>query len=295
MAENESEIVELAAKALAERKGISEAEAKLYISALKEQYGEEEYTKMLSVLGGIVQTIKDMPPQVQESLVRLTTSQIAQPRDNLEELAMKLGMIKTLLGGDNEKIEELEKKISELLENKQKEEMMQMIQQINEQLNAQIQVLQSRLDALMSTQTNNKPKGDTLDELLEEIREVEEKRLKLRELLGVKDSEDLDVERARKVLESMGYKIQGPMTPEEYEQLLQRREAEWMKRLEEAVNQTRQLTMKEAEERFRREKLLTDFAANIISALFENMTPQEKGGIANVIKKGLGMLKGQQG
>ena len=41
--------------------------------------------------------------------------------------------------------------------------------------------------------------------------------------------------------------------------------------------------------------MLTDFAANIISALFENMTPQEKGGIANAIKKGLGMLKGQQG
>ncbi|MDP7976869.1 MAG: hypothetical protein RAK25_07065, partial [TACK group archaeon] len=165
----------------------------------------------------------------------------------------------------------------------------------NDQLNAQMQVLQQRLDALTVAQKAEVPRGDTIDELLEEIKEVEEKREKLRSLLGVKEPEDLDAEKAKKVLESMGYKVQGPMTPEEYERLLQKREEEWMRKLEEEVKRTKEMTEKQAEERFKREQLMTDFASNIISALFENMTPQEKGGIAGVVKKGLQALRGQQG
>ncbi|MGC8569492.1 MAG: hypothetical protein ACP5LW_05760, partial [Nitrososphaeria archaeon] len=235
------------------------------------------------------------PPAVQDSLVKLASAQMVQPKSDIDELAMKLGMLKAVLGGNDERIEELEKKISELLENKQKEEMLQLIQQINDQLNAQIQTLQSRLDALMAAQqAGHVQHGDTIDELLEEIKEVEEKREKLRSLLGIKETEELDVDKARKVLESMGYKVQGPMTPEEYERLLQKREEEWMRKLEEEVRKTKELAQKEAEERFKREKLLTDFASNIISALFENMTPQEKGGIASIVKKGLQALRGQQ-
>ncbi len=283
---------EVLIKAIAKKKGISEEEAQAYVEAFKDTHGEAEYAQLINLAGGIVEAVKDLPPQSQQSLLQLVGNQImtsGNSNSDIESLAQKIAIIKTVLGGDDEKVKALEQKIDAILENKQNEQLQQIIQALTEQTSQQIEALKAELSELKGTKNRS-----AIDEIAEEVQDLEEKRKKLQELLGIREQRE-DTDTVITKLKAMGYKVEPPMSAEEFQKLLEERERHWQEKLEQEVKKTRELTAKEMELKIGREKMLTDFAANIIGSFFENITPTEKGSIANAIKKGLSALKGSQG
>ena len=269
-------------KALAKKKGISEEEAQVYVEAFKNEYGEEQFKRMVETITGVAQAAQNLPPDAQKLLLAAASQHMASSGGSADETLAKLAAIKAIFGGDDDRLKGLEEQIKQLMEEKQKNEFLATIEELNENMNKQIQALQQQIQELQDHKENK----DEVEILVEKLTEAEEKKQKLQQLLGVKQEEKFDITKAVEELKKLGYEVKEPTSA-----LMERiriLEENQQKLIEQAKKEAYEEAMRKAQ----MQKMWIDFAGNILSSVMDVLTPTEKGNFANVIKKGLSALKG---
>jgi len=268
-------------KALAKKKGISEEEAQVYVEAFKNEYGEQEFQNLVNTITGVAQAAQNLPPDAQKLLLAAASQHMANSGGGMDESLAKLAAIKALFGDSDDKLKGLEEQIKQLMEEKQKNEFLETVKQLQDNMNAQIQALQQQIQALQENHQNK----DEVDVLVEKLNEVEEKKQKLQELLGVKQEEKFDVVKAAEELKKLGYEVKEPTSA--LMERLKALEDNQQKLIEQAKKEAREEALRQAEV----QKMWIDFGSNVFTAVMDMLTPAEKGNISNVIQKGLAALK----
>ncbi len=275
-------IEEAAIKAFAARKGMSSEEAAVYLEAFKTDYGEDQFNALVNTITGVAQAAQNLNPDAQKMLVTVASQHMTNAGGGMDESLAKLAAIKALFGGDDDRVKGLEEKINQLMQQKEKSEFADTITQLNDTINAQIQALQQKLEALQLQHTDK----DEVDVLVEKLNDMEGKKEKLQQLLGVKQEDKFDVSKAADELKRLGYEIKEPTAR------LSERLAELENNQQKLIEQAKKEAKEEALRQANTQKMWIDFGGNVLTAVMDMLTPTEKGSVGTVVKKGLQALKG---
>ena len=173
-----SGLEETLVKAYAKRKGISEEEARAYIEAVKATGGDEALKRLAAFFevlgasaGDIAKLDADMKSWVAPvmGVYAMKTLAAGEGRPDIEELAERLTVIKSVLGGDEltklyeAHLNELKTQVATLAEKLEAKEREALMQAFQEQLNKVTEMYSQQIEAL-NNQLNN------LSKLVEEYR-----------------------------------------------------------------------------------------------------------------------------
>lgn len=288
------------------KQGRSDEEIKSILEFMQKH--PDEVNAGLGVITGMASAAANAPPQIQNAIGQIMPVMLAMGMNrgnDLDQDLAKVAAIRSLFGGDE--IKELKEQIEKLMTEKQKSEIMDAIDE-------RMKELQAKIDSIQMLQQVQKAEGagegegagaggeekggpaNELQRLLKQLKETEEAKSQLMEMLGVKPqqpSDEIDYEKAKEVIVKHGGVVDDPKSPEFFQQELKKRDEEWNNKMKQALEDVKKQTIEEERRKAERDKMLMDFAANVFSAVLENLGEGEKAGIGTIVKRGLGVLRGQ--
>ena len=221
----ESQLVSLMSKNL----GYSEGESSAFISAMKQKnkLGElKDYIQTLSqaqpFLSGLDPASRSVAAaSLAHAYIGSNGNGHSSTSSSNAELAERLALIKAALARDsntkNEELDAVRKELEQVKEENRKKE----LEEYKSTLLDRMQQLEGRIIAATTT-----PNAESdARRLLNEAHKLEEIRSSLRGLVGVAPG-GTNLADAKATLESAGYRVQGPLTHEDVEKLVQLRLSE---------------------------------------------------------------------
>jgi hypothetical protein len=262
---------------IAKKKGLGEEEAKAFLAALKESPRHERLQEFVGIVANSAEALSKLPPQVQESIAGFMSSMLIKgtPSSDWREKVVTVGSILA-----SSEVETLKKDIAELKETlrneKDKEKYNALMQKIDE--------LNKKYDELLNTKLSTTQEQPSIHEMVKAwLNEIKEGRELIREVYkSVAEpeepkKEEFDIEKAKEALAKLGYKIEGPITPQEYEQRLLKFQEQMQKQWEEEKRKLKEDTEKKIRAELRRQEMLIQFGMNLADNLFQWLVPRGSG------------------
>ena len=280
------------------KQGKSDEEIKNILGFMEKH--PDEVNAGLGVITGVASAAANAPPRIQDAIGQIMPVMLAMGMNrgnDLDQDLAKVAAIRSLFGGDE--IKELKEQIEKLMTEKEKGEIMDAIDE-------RMKELQAKIDSIQMLQQVQKAEGEgegekggpanELQRLLKQLKETEETKAQIMEMFGIKpqqQSDEIDYEKAKEVIIKHGGVVDDPKSPEFFQQKLKKKEDEWQKQMAQALEDVKKQTIEEERRKAERDKMLMDFAANVFSAVLENLGEGEKAGIGSIVKRGLSVLRGQ--
>ena len=115
------------------------------------------------------------------------------------------------------------------------------------------------------------------------------------DLLGIKEALERDgemtVEKAKKMLQELGYEVKGPVSPREYEERIRQLLKEYEEKMRVREKQIRRELEKQLRIQEKREEMLMALGASLLESIFSVLTPHQAGGamskLAGAVKNAL--------
>jgi hypothetical protein len=277
-------------KLIAKKRNLGEDEAKAFVAALKESPRQNQIEEFVGLIANSAEAISKLPPQVQESITGFMSNLLLKSTSS-SDWKEKVTAVGSILAGSE--IEALKKEIQELKEGKENEKYNALMQKIDELSKKYDEILNSKLNTTTTQEQTTTQTQYTIHDMvkqwLNEIREgralIKEMYKEIEETAKPPAKEEFDIEKAKEALAKLGYKIEGPITPQEYEQRLLKIQQDWEKRWQEERKKIEEETEKKIKAEMKRQEMLMQFGMAIADNLFGWMLPQGTG--LNLIKKAL--------
>jgi outer membrane murein-binding lipoprotein Lpp len=259
---------------IAKKKGLGEEEAKAFLTALKESPRHEKLQEFVGIIANSAEALSKLPPQTQESIAGFMSSMLIKGTTS-SDWREKVSTVASILASSE--IESLRKEIQSLKEDKDKAKYDALMQKIDE-LNKKYDDL---LNAKLSTTQNEQP---SIHEMVKAwLNEIKEGRELIRDVYkSVAEpeepkKEEFDIEKAKETLAKLGYKIEGPITPQEYEQRLLKFQEQMQKQWEEEKKKIKEETEKKIKAELKRQEMLIQFGMTLADNLFQWLVPRGSG------------------
>ncbi len=247
---SEESYEETLVRAMAKRKGISVDEARLYLEAVKRREGEaglERLERFFKVLGASAGEISSMDADMKSwvspvlgvyAMKALSGGESKKP--DIEELAERLTIIKSVMGGGTEQIQQtiqdLNAKILDLtkeMAEKDREAILSQVAQIQENFQQQISTVTETLNSLAKivedmrkTPPATPVEKEGFVDRITKVQEELERFMRAAEALGFKierpgeRKEEKTIEEMKEELRRLGYEVRGPPSWDEIDRRL---------------------------------------------------------------------------
>ena len=252
-------------KALARRYGYSDEEAKAFVDAIREREGEvglERLVANLKVLASASEEVakvesSEVGKKMMESLMPAVTlkalgalSDDGRRRTDIQELAERITIIKTLLGGNEssaleERLRALEERIEKIASDEQRKVIRKIVAPFikrlrkYDELDKKFEELRAELRKVRANPTP--AKVESFAERVKKVREELEEFMKAAETLGFKvvkpsgGGGEEDINEVVEKLRKYGYEVRPPPTWQDIEDMIQQERERIKKELEQEL------------------------------------------------------------
>jgi G3E family GTPase len=258
---------------IAKKKGLGEEEAKAFLTALKESPRHEKLQEFVGIIANSAEALSKLPPQTQESIAGFMSSMLIKGTSS-SDWREKVATVGSILASSE--IESLRKEIQSIKEDKDKEKYDALLQKIDE--------LNKKYDEVLNAKLTTTQEQPSIHEMVKAwLNEIKEGRELIREVYkSVAEpeepkKEEFDIEKAKEALAKLGYKIEGPITPQEYEQRLKKFQEDMQKQWEEEKKKMKEETEKKIRAELRRQEMLMQFGMTLADNLFQWLVPRGSG------------------
>jgi len=234
---------------------------------------DDETVKTIGFIGAMGEALSKAPEKSSDALASaLTTYFITQPKETTADKIMSMvAAMKALDKSEDSDTKELLKTLIEKITDIEAKYLETKSKMAEEELRKERDELLQRLDEITQRLAPSSNEGggpespiDALKDIVNQLKQLDAIKKDLAEALGVKGKEgETSLEDAKKRLEALGYKVQGPVSADELEKLLQQVQKETERKIREEMKR------EEKKERILLE-FLTSFLPNVMSGVGES-------------------------
>ena len=308
----EEAIAHLVVEKYAKSMGMNVEEAKkkylpIILSRKPEDKIGEKLISVTDMLDKFFSLKKNAPPNGQhivDNLMTLTLANAFAPpkkssfEDDIKDIASQIVKMKAVVSalstdeGSEKLREELQQLRAQLDERIQKEQQEKLLAQIQEML-APFEEKIRDLESKTTTQTTQQPSSLSLAEQIKaKVQEQEELKQALRSFLGVeevkttgKSEENLSEEEIVKKLAQRGYRIQPPLSPEEYEKKMRQIMEEYERKIEEERRKERLRLEEELKQKQKQQEFILQLGTTFLDTILSTFGSESGSQALEAVKK----------
>jgi hypothetical protein len=235
---------------------------------------DDETVKTIGFVGAMGEALSKAPEKSSDALASaLTTYFITQPKETTADKIMSMvAAMKALDKSEDSDTKELLKTLIEKITDIEAKYLDTKTKMTEEELRKERDELLQRLDEITQRLAPSSGEGggpespiDALKDIVNQLKQLDAIKKDLAEALGVSSKEkgEMSLEDAKKRLEALGYKVQGPVSADELEKLLQQVQKETERKIREEMKR------EEKKERILLE-FLTSFLPNVMAGVGES-------------------------
>jgi len=236
---------------------------------------DDETVKTIGFVGAMGEALSKAPKESSDALASaLTTYFITQPRETTADKIMSMvAAMKALDKSEDSDTKELLKTLIEKITDIEAKYLETKSKMTEEELKKERDELLQRLDEITQRLAPSGEGGgggpespiDALKDIVNQLKELDAIKKDLAEALGVssKEKSEMSLEDAKKRLEALGYKVQGPVSADELERVIEQVQKETERRIREEMKR------EEKKERIFLE-FLTSLLPNVMAGVGES-------------------------
>jgi len=234
---------------------------------------EDETAKTIGMVGAMGEALSKAPKESTDAIASVLTAHlISQPRETTADKIMSMvAAMKALDKSEDSDTKELLKTLIEKITDIEAKYLDTKTKMTEEELKRERDELLQRLDEITQRLAPSGEGGgpespiDALKDIVKQLKELDEIKKDLAEALGVKGGKEgeTSLEDAKKRLEALGYKVQGPVSADELERVIEQVQKETERKIREEMKR------EEKKERILLE-FLTSFLPNVMSGVGES-------------------------
>jgi hypothetical protein len=231
---------------------------------------DDETVKTIGFIGAMGEALSKAPEKSSDALASaLTTYFITQPKETTaDKIISMVAAMKALDKSEDSDTKELLKTLIEKITDIEAKYLETKSKMAEEELKKERDEVLERLDEITQRLAPSSGEGggpespiDALKDIVEQLKQLDAIKKDLAEALGVKGKEgETSLEDAKKRLEALGYKVQGPVSADELERVIEQVQKETERKIREEMKR------EEKRERILLE-FITSFLPNVMSGV----------------------------
>jgi len=236
-----------------------------------ENHEEDETAKTIGMVGAMGEAFSKVPKESSDTVASVLTAHlISQPKETTADKIMSMvAAMKALDKSEDSETKELLKTLIEKITDIEAKYLDTKTKMTEEELKRERDELLQRLDEITQRIAPSSNEGggpespiEALKDIVSQLKELDAIKKDLAEALGVssKEKSEMSLEDAKKRLEALGYKVQGPVSADELEKLLEQVQKETERKIREEMKR------EEKKERILLE-FLTSFLPNVMAGI----------------------------